>query len=702
MTTRKTFCSICSAFCGFEAEVENNQVTGFRPDRSHAMSRGFSCSKGRNFHRLLTSDSRETRSLKRSSDGFGPLPREQALDDIAARLREIIDEHGPESVAVYGGNGVSFKALVMPAVRAFLRGLGSHQVYTALTIDQPAKVISAVRHGVWIGGGHSFESAGVLMLFGNNPFVSGLNGIGCIPGWQPGAVKEARRRGLKLIVVDPRETETAQQADLYLPIKPGTDAFLLSGMINYIVQNELHDKEFCERFTQDLDALAAQVAPYDLETTAALTGLDAPLIREATELFVSRQRGTANSATGPDMAPHGNLTEHLIYSLNTLCGRHNRAGDKVSASLLTPDVPPMEAALPTEFLPEPLNHAGNTRRSRVSGAQQMFGEMPTGTLAEEILTPGEGRIRALLVIGGNPALSVPQRAQIERALDSLDLLVCMDGRVTETAEHAHYFLPTTYGLEKTDMTVFNDRFWGAPFHQVSRPLVLPPGEAQDEQRYLMALAQRLGTPMAYHGVEIDTANPPGDLELLDLQFPAGTTRVPVADIAAAPGGRMYPEFAAVEVTPAMEGFEAKLQFMPEGVAGEFELLAQSRQAAGSGPGDGYLLTCRRNPHVYNTMCHELPQAPNENIAFLHPDDLASEGLAENERIRVRSAHGQIEVTVGGDDKLRRGVLSITHGFGGKSGGASVNELLSTADTTDRVVRIPLMSAVPVSVERVST
>ena len=124
----------------------------------------------------------------------------------------------------------------------------------------------------------------------------------------------------------------------------------------------------------------------------------------------------------------------------------------------------------------------------------------------------------------------------------------------------HYFLPTTYGLEKTDMTVFNDRFWGAPFHQVSRPLVAPPGDALDEQRYLMALAQRLGVAMTYHGVEIDTANPPTDLQLLDLQFPQGTTRVPVADIAAAPGGKLYPEYAEVEVTPAMEGFDARFQF----------------------------------------------------------------------------------------------------------------------------------------------
>ena len=151
----------------------------------------------------------------------------------------------------------------------------------------------------------------------------------------------------------------------------------------------------------------------------------------------------------------------------------------------------------------------------------------------------------------------------------------------------------------------------------------------------------------------------------------------------------------------MEGFEAKFNFVPEGVSEEFEALAQSQRDSREESQEGYLLICRRNPHVYNTMCHELPQAPAENVAFLHPDDLVQEGIGEGESICIRSTHGQVEVTAHGDDKLRRGVLSISHGFGGKSGGVSVNELLSTADTTDRVAMIPRMSAVPVSVEKLA-
>jgi len=700
----KTFCSICSAFCGFEATVKDNIITDFTPDKSHPMSKGFSCTKGRSFHTLLTSGSRQTKALKKvpekNNGHFEETDKESALNEIADKLKTIIDQHGPESVAMYCGNGVTFKALTMPAVHAFMKGLGSHHVYTSLTIDQPAKIISVGRHGIWAGNGHSFESAKVLMLIGNNPFVSGLHGPGSIPGWQPGALKEAKKRGLKLIVIDPRKTETAQQADIHLAIKPGTDAVLLSGMVNYILQNDLQDEAFCQQFTEGLEELREQVKAYDLENTANITGLSSEEIEAAIKLFIEQQRGTVSSATGPDMAPHGNLTEHLIYSLNTLCGRHNRAGDKVASPLLTPDIPPIEGVVPFDFLPPSLNPAANTKRSRVSNARQVFGEMPTATLAEEILTEGEGQLKALFVIGGNPLLSVPQQAQIQEALETVELLVVIDGRLSETAEHADYFLPSTYGLEKTDMTLFNDIFWGAPFHQISQPIVTAPDDATDEHQYLFEIAKRLGLTITYHGAEVDTSNVPDDMTLLGMQFPEGSTKVKVEDIAADPGGKLFEQYQAVEVIPAMEGMEDRLRFMPEGVAEEFSALSDWFQnIKGSVQDSDYLLICRRNPHVYNSMCHEFSTAPSYNPAFLHPEDLQKEGFNDGDVITVRSEHGEVQATVQADDTLRRGVLALSHGFGNKSGGVSVGRLLSTQESTDRYAKIPQMSAVPVNVAK---
>jgi len=693
MTIKKTYCSICSAFCGFEAEVDNNEIIALHPDKTHAMSQGFSCSKGRHFHQLLNAENRTTHCQKRTGQGWSQIEPSLALDEIAQKIQSVIDQHGAEAVAVYCGNGVTFKALTMPSVHAFMDGLGSHQIYTSLTIDQPAKIINAVRHGIWAGGGHSFDSANVLMLIGNNVLVSGLNAPGSIPGWRPSALKEAKARGLKLIVVDPRYTETARQADLYLPIVPGTDAVFLSGVINHILQSKGHDEDFCAQFTDGLDELKAQVADYDLARTAELTGLDTALIEEAAELFVAQGRGTVSSATGPDMSPHANLAEHLIYSLNTLCGRHNRAGDKVSTSLLTPDFPPMEAAIPTDFLPGALNPANNTKRSRLSGAHQLFGEMPTATLADEILTPGQGQIRALLVIGGNPALSIPDQDKTRRALENLDLCICIDGRESDTAAYADYFLPASYGLERVEMTNFNDTFWDRPFHQISQPVVDAPGDARAENLYISGLAKRLNSPMTYPGGKIDPAEPPGDIELLELIYPEGTTKVSIREIASHPAGKIFEEHGSKEVIPALEGMDARLHFMPDGVAEEFELLANN---PGGSPDNGYLLICRRNGHVYNSMCHDFPQAPQSNPAWLHPDDIAAEGLKSGQRIRIRSATGEVEARLEEDSTMRRGVLSITHGFGGGDNTA-VTSLLSTDGSTDLYTRIPQMSAVPVSI-----
>lgn len=699
MTTKKTYCSICSAFCGFDAEVKDNTIIAMHPDKSHPMSKGFSCSKGRHFHELLSTNNRLSQCQKNNADksSWQAIDKEQALDEIANKIKAIIAEHGPEAIAAYCGNGVTFKALAMPAVHAFMNGLGSQQIYSSLTIDQPAKILGIGRHGAWAGGGHSFDTANVLMLIGNNIFVSGLNAPGSIPGWRPGALKAAKARGLKLIVVDPRRTETAKQSDLHLPIKPGTDAVFLSGIINWILENDLEDKEFCTQFTEDLDQLKAQVSDYDLDKTATVTGLDAALIKQAAELFVSQQRGTVSSATGPDMAPHANLTEHLIYSLNSLCGRHNRSGDKVSTSLLTPDFPPMEAVVPWDFLPDTINPKSNTKRSRVSGAHQLFKEMPTATLAEEILTPGKGQIRALIVVGGNPIISIPEQDKTRAALESLDLLICIDGRESDTAAFADYLLPASYGLERVEMTNFNDNFWDKPFHQISQPVVDAPGDATTEYDYLFGLAKRLGTPINYAGGPVDTSTPPDEIGLLELMYPEGMTKVSISDIAKHSSGKIYQEYAAVEVIPAMEGMEDKLQFMPDGVMEEFALLKQ--QQTQPLDDDQYLLICRRNPHVYNSMCHELPQAPADNPAWLHPEDISAAGLKQGQQVLLQSASGKVIARLEPDNTMRRGVVSMSHGFGGKSGSA-VAQLLTLEGSTDRYTRIPQMSAIPVSISTV--
>ncbi len=704
MQTKKTFCSICSAFCGFEADVADNQIVDFRPDPEHPLSQGYSCTKGRQFPQLLSAKNRVSQAMARRAGALEPVSPETALDEIAAKLASIREQHGADAIAIFSGNGVQFKSFTVPLFRAWLEGLGSHNFFSTMTIDQPAKIIATGRHGVWAGGANAFDSADVAMLIGNNVLVSSLNQSNGPPGWRPGSIKEAKRRGLKLIVVDPRYTETAQQADLYLPIRPGEDAVLLAGMIRWTIEQDRYDQSFCERYTEGLDALAAAVAPYTLDVVAKRTGLDARLVEQACEIFTSARRGGASSGTGPDMGPHPNLSEHLILSLNTLCGRHNRAGDKVSTSLLTPDIPPMEAVVPWDFLPPTLNPTMNTRRSRVADAGQVYLEMPATTLPDEILTPGDGQVRALLVIGGNPMLSLPDPAKVERALAALDLLVCIDVRQTDTTAHADYLLPASYGLERPEMTCYADFLFDKPFHQFADKLVDAPGDAREEWVYLAELARRMNTEIPLPGGSVDLDNTSGDrdsaLAVLDRLFPEGTSKLPARQIAAAEGGLHCPEYAEVEVQRGIEGMEDRLQFMPAGVAEEFAALA-SEPLDLQRPADGFMLICRRNKYVYNSMCHELSQTADGNPLYMHPDDLAAMGAQPGAVVEMSSAFGRTRATVAEDKTLRRGVVASSHNFGdprnaqGDDRFARVSELLSLEYSNDPYARMPIMTAVPV-------
>ncbi|KUI29316.1 molybdopterin-dependent oxidoreductase [Mycobacterium sp. GA-2829] len=539
-TKKKTFCTICTAFCGFEAHVADNVITDMRPDPDHPMSRGFSCTKGRQFHHLLAAQNRMIYSMARRDGDFVRTEKSVVLDEIAERLDTVRREHGPTAIAMYCGNGVSFKTATMPAAHAFMRGIGSHHIYSAVTIDQPAKIIAVGRAGLWGGGVHDFESSGVAMMIGNNVVVSGLHVPGAAPGYRPAAIKEAKQRGLKLIVVDPRRTATANLADLHLQIRPGEDATLLAGVFNLIVDTKRYDRHFCDEFVSGIDELRAALRPFTLDYVVRRTGLDAADIERAVDLFTAVERGTVSSATGPDMGPHGNLAEHLIYAINVVCGRFNRAGEvNENLGVLMADLPSVAAVVPRGFMPDHINPDANTKRARPSGASQLFQEMPTSTLADEILTPGEGQIRALIVLGGSPLTSWPDRAKTARALQSLDTLVCVEVRETDTVALADYFLPASYGLEHPELNGFNDFLYNKPFVQFAEPVVDPPGEASEEWIYLAALAKRLGTSMHMRGGELDLDDLPSPTEFIGMVYPDGSTRVPLAEMMAHEGGKVF-------------------------------------------------------------------------------------------------------------------------------------------------------------------
>ncbi|CAA0080908.1 Acetylene hydratase [Halioglobus japonicus] len=705
--TVKTFCKICSAYCGIEVDIADEQILDIRGDQSHPMSKGYTCTKGRqwahqyhNDNRLLFAQSRPDRTQP-----FATIDNEQALDEISDKLKTIIEQYGPRAVATYRGNGLSVSSNGNQVAQAWLAGIGSEMDFSSMSLDQPSKIIAVGRHGAWGGGAHGFAGSNVCMLIGNNPIISALNMTGGPPGWNPTALKEEKKRGLKLIVIDPRRTETAEHADIYLPIRPGEDANLLAGMVRIIIEEEIYDKDFVDAQTDGFVALKEAVKDFTLDAVAARCGLPAADIAAAARLFATSKRGTASSGTGPDMARFPHLSEHLILALNTLCGRWNREGDPVTApSILAPNIAPPAQVIPTEFLPAMLNPALNTKTSRIRGIKQVFQEMPTPVAAEEILTPGEGQVKALIVIGGNPVMSWPDQTKTLEALAELDLLVCIDINHTATTRLADYLLPAAHAFERDGLAEFTDRLYDKPFGQYSKPIMKPKGAVQEEWRYLVGLAKRLGTEIQLEGGPIDLNNDNLEtIDILELMFPNDKVKVPLRELAKHEGGKLFEEFANIKVGAPYEGMEAKLQLLPPEVADDLaELSAAPATSEGRYGEDGsftHLLTVRRVKHVYNSSCHDFPKNPAGNPAFLHPDDISELGFSSGQTIELQSESGSIHVMLEPDSSLRRGIVSMSHCFGSNPGetediaqfGANSSRLIPVDKDFDPLMGMPRMT-----------
>lgn len=703
MREERTFCRICTGHCGLILSIDDEgRPASVRGDKDDPHSIGYICSKGVTSVQAHNDASRLLHPLKRTPDGgFAPIALDDALEEIAAKIAGIADRDGPDAIAGYRGTGGFFTTAGLGMMPAFLDAFGSHKLYTTLTIDQSAKVVTAYRIGVWPAGKHSFQSADVAMMIGGNPLVSMAQLDTRNPVKRMAA---AKARGLKLIVVDPRYTETAKIADIFLQPLPGHDAAIAAALVRIILANDWHDAAFCADHVGDLDGLREAVEPFTAERVATRADIDPRQLHDIARLFAHEStRGVAVTGTGTDMGPHSNLAEHLVESMNVICGRFVRAGERIDNPGLVMNSGPKPAQVVT--LPRPWDSGP---RSRLGDYGLIGGEMVTGMLAEDILRPGPGQVRALVNHGGNPAVAVPDQRKMVSALKSLELLVSIEPVMSATARLSHYILPPKLQFERPDLPIylFEPNIFPWAYTRYTPARVDPPAgsEVCDEWRVFWEIARRAGRSMTFMGTPLDMERAPEEDDLIAATL--ATAPVTLDEVKRHPQGYFHPgDQYALPADPATAG---KFSTMPADVRREIAALTAEMDR----PEDerfAFRLSNRRARHRMNSMGGALPDLLRmmpRNVGHMNPSDMEALGLSPDDWIEIRSDHGAISVTADPDVTLRRGVVSVSHGFGGLPGddpiyGASPNMLVSTDSDLQSINAMPRMTAIPVNIRKLA-
>jgi len=642
----RTYCRICEAACGMVAELDGGEVRRLVPDAAHPVSRGFACVKGPAMLDVHRDPARLDHPERRIGSGWQRAGWRDALDDIGARLRRIRDRHGPDAVGVYIGNPTAFNAGLSVYAAGFLAALGTRNFFNAGSLDCQNKF--AVADEMF---GHyviqpipDLDHTDFFLCLGSNPLVSQMSFVAMPRALE--RLKAIAARGGRVVFVNPRRTETAQAVGEQQFIRPDTDAFLVMGMLRVIFDEELADRAACAALAH-VEELRAAARAFDLDDVAGATGIARDTIVELARSFARAPSANAYCSTGVNQGSSGSLAFLGVQALNAVTGNLDRAGGALV---------PLRAVRLAK-LARLLGRVRPPRPSRIGNFPPVAESLPTGILADEILTPGDGQIRALIVIAGNPLLSAPSGTRLAEALRSLELCVSIDLYRNETGALAHWTLPATDWLEREDFPLVQSGMQPEPYAQLSPPLLRPRAERRTEADILVELARAAGLRMfATRGLTSLFARVPPKRILPWVSRAVGLppSREPMLVPPDEPGaflGAVPTRDGRVDVGPARV-----LADVPRAVE-------RCKKEAHSPP--ALRLIGRRQRRSHNSWMNELPRLHKGDDGCrlaIHPADAARLGVTDGARVAVRSAAGRIEVEARLDDALMPGTVSMPHGW----------------------------------------
>ena len=665
----RTFCRLCPAYCGLVVTLDDDRVVSVQGDRDHPVCGGYTCPKGRALGELHHHPQRLDGPLLRRDGRLEPVTWDELLDDLAAKLRPIIDEHGPAAVGAYFGTAAVFDANLYWAGARFLRQLNSPSKFTSGTIDAPSyPVVRRLMAGVgWLFHSIDFERTTLLLLLGTNPVVSHNAHMQAFPN-QTARIREIARRG-EVWVVDARRTETAKLATQQLAPRPGTDYALLAHLLRELLR-EGADTEYLAAHATRVEELRTAVEPYDEATAARITGLEPAELAALLAAVRRHGRLSLQTGTGTSMAPAANLTQWLAVALLAVTGSLERPGGVwfnpgfVQGLDQRPGTPDAE--------PEP----GPPSRPELP---RQGGEYPSITMVDEMEA---GNIRAMFVLGGNLVAALPDAARVKEALRQTPVVVVSDVQHGDMTELATHVFAAAGPLERADLPHFSDCLAPTLAAQYTPAVVPLGGDRKPAWWPLAALAERLGLSFLPQGTTLETAT---DDDLLRLRIRPGSARATFDELKAAPT-------ALVDDDRSLGWVERNI--LPDGrwnLAPE-PLLAQLEQVAEPAP---LVLIPRRQWRRVNSYGRDLPSVLEREPAdvLVHPADAAAADVADGGRIRVESAFGRLEGVARVDDSIRRGAVSIPHGLADPN----VSTLLSSRENVDLLTGMPTYSGVPVTI-----
>ncbi|HEX6311308.1 MAG TPA: molybdopterin-dependent oxidoreductase [Acidimicrobiia bacterium] len=698
-------CPLCEATCGLELHLEGREISLVRGDRDDVFSHGYLCPKGTALKGLEADPDRLRAPQVRRGDSWSEVGWDDAFSEVARGLEPILDELGRDAVGVYLGNP-SVHTLAGPLYgRVLLQALGTGNIFSASTVDQmPKQVSSALMFGTALSiPVPDVDRTDYLLILGANPFAS--NGSLMTAPDIPGRLRALRARGGKFVVVDPRRSKTAEEADEHLFIRPGTDAHFLFAVVRTLFEEGLATPGRLAEHVDGIDEVTRLARAFTPEAVAPVCGIDPTVIRRTARELANASRAAVYARIGTCTQEFGTLASWLVDVCNVITGNLDREGGAMFAR-------PATGGANTAGRPGRGRGVRFGRRhSRVRGLPERFGELPVVCLAEEIETPGPGRIRALVTLAGNPVLSTPDSARLDRALASLDFMVSVDIYRNETTRHANVILPPEgvlarghYDLALYSLAIRNVANYSPP------AVDLEPGQ-MPEWEILLRLAAiaggqgagadpaalddfviaglvdkavgRAGSPVEGRDASeilAALASRRGPERILDFMLRSGPygdgfgvapDGLSLAVLEANPHGvdlgPLQPRVPEVLRTPS-----GKIELAPEPIVADVDRLRRSLDRGRNG---GFVLVGRRDLRSNNSWMHNLEvlvKGKERCTMHVHPDDAARVGIVAGELARVSSRTGVVEVVVEVTDAIMPGVISIPHGWGHDADGSTLS------------------------------